>query len=295
MERATREVLVGAGLDEVINYAFVADAAGGAARVRLANPLAEDQGALRDSLVVPGLLKVLQSNARHGVRDVRVFELGRAFLPAPGLPREERRLGLLITGTASPHWSARRRPLDFFDAKGVLQVLGRRWGQLDFVGGEGLPAYLHPGKSARVLWNGQELGYLGALHPDTAEAWELRDETLVAELSLEPVFAAPPAVPRFQPLPRFPTVTRDVSIVCDEAVSAAELETIVRGAGGGLLRAAAVTDRYQGPPVPAGKVGLTMTLVYHDPSRTLTGEEVQASLEAVVKGLKARGAEIRGE
>jgi phenylalanyl-tRNA synthetase beta chain len=295
MERATREVLVGTGLDEVINYAFVADTAGGAAPVRLANPLAEDQGALRDSLVVPGLLRTLQANARRGVRDVRVFELGRVFLPAPGLPREERRLALLITGAASPHWSARRRAVDFFDAKGILEVLGRRLGPLDFAAADGPPAHLHPGKSARVLWKGQELGYLGALHPDMAAAWELRDETLVAELNLEPVFAAPPAVPRFQPLSRFPAVTRDVSIVCDEDVSAAELESIVRGGGDSLLRSAAVTDRYQGPPVPAGKVGLTMTLVYHDPSRTLTGEEVQASLLAVVTRLRARGAEIRGE
>jgi phenylalanyl-tRNA synthetase beta chain len=90
-------------------------------------------------------------------------------------------------------------------------------------------------------------------------------------------------------------VARDVSVVCDEDLSAAELERVVRGAAGGRLRSVAVTDRYQGPPVPAGKVGLTMSLVYHDPSRTLTGEEVQASMEAVVEGLRTRGAEIRGE
>jgi phenylalanyl-tRNA synthetase beta chain len=136
---------------------------------------------------------------------------------------------------------------------------------------------------------------VGALHPDAAAAWELRDETVVAELNLEPIFAAPPRVARFEPVSRFPAVARDVSIVCDEGLSAAELERVVRGAGGGRLRSVTVTDRYQGPPVPAGKVGLTMSLVYHDPSRTLTGEEVQASMEAVVKGLRTRGAEIRGE
>lgn len=295
-ERAVRDVLVGAGLVEVINYAFVPDAPAGAApRVSLRNPLAEDQGALRDSLVVPGLLKTLQSNVRRGTRDVRIFEIGRVFLPASGPPREERRLGLLISGGATPHWSAQRRAADFFDAKGVLEVLARRVGSFDFQAGEGLPAHVHPGKGALVSWNGQGLGYVGALHPDAAAAWELRDETVVAELNLEPVFAAPPRVARFEPVSRFPAVARDVSTVCDEGLSAAELGRVVREAAGERLRSVTVTDRYQGPPVPAGKVSLTLSLVYHDPSRTLTGDEVQAAMDAVVAGLRARGAEIRGE
>jgi phenylalanyl-tRNA synthetase beta chain len=296
MERSVRDVLVGAGLTEVVNYAFVPDAPAGAApRVTLRNPLAEDQGALRDSLVVPGLLKTLQSNVRRGTRDVRIFEIGRVFLPAPGAPREERRLGLLITGGATPHWSERRRAADFFDVKGTLEILARPLGGFQLESGDGLPSHLHPGKAALVSWNGQALGYVGALHPDAAAAWELRDETLVAELSLEPLFAAPPRVARFTAVSRFPAVGRDVSLVCDEGLRAAELERVVRGAAGERLRSVTVTDRYQGPPVPAGKVGLTMSLVYHDPSRTLTGEEVQASMEAVVKALKARGADIRGE
>jgi phenylalanyl-tRNA synthetase beta chain len=297
MERAVREVLVGAGLDEVVNYAFVADAAAGEEpRVRLANPLAEDQGALRNALVMPGLLSTLRSNLRRGTRDVRIFELGRVFLPSSGAPLEERRLGLLITGAATKHWSEeRRRGADFFDAKGILEILARRVGRLDFEPGKRLPSHVHPGKAARVLWNGQELGYVGALHPDAVEAWEAREETVVAELSLEPVLAAPRAAPRFEPLSRFPEVARDVSVVCDDSLTAAELERTVRAAAGGLLRSSTVTDRYQGPPVPAGKVGLTLSLVYHDPSRTLTGEEVQSSVDAVLKGLRARGAEIRGE
>jgi phenylalanyl-tRNA synthetase beta chain len=296
MERAVREVLVGAGLDEVVNYAFVADTAAGAEpRVKLENPLAEDQGALRDSLVVPGLLSTLRSNLRRGTRDVRIFEVGRVFLPAPGAPREERRLALLITGAASTHWSEKRRAADFYDAKGILEVLGRRVGRLDLRVPSGLPSHVHPGKAARILWNGQDLGYVGALHPDAALAWELREETLVAELSLEPILASPPVAPRFEPVSRFPAVGRDVSIVADESLSAEELEKTVRAAAGERLRSSTVTDRYRGSQVPAGKVGLTLSLVYHDPSRTLTGEEVQASVDAVVAALRAKGAEIRGE
>jgi len=296
LERGVREVLVGAGLVEVVNYAFVGDAAAGASRVRLENPLAEDQGALRDALVLPGLLSTMRSNLRRGTRDVRLFELGRVFLPASsGAPVEQRRLGLLLTGAAAAHWSGKRRPADFYDAKGVLEVLRRRVGRLDFEPAQAPPPHVHPGKSARVLWNGQEVGYVGALHPVAAEEWEAREEALVAELNLEPVLAAPRPAPRFEPLSKFPAVTRDVSIVCDESLSAAELERTVRQSAGPLLRSASVADRYQGPQVPAGKVGLTLSLVYHDPSRTLTGEEVQSSVDTVVAGLRARGVEIRGE
>jgi phenylalanyl-tRNA synthetase beta chain len=296
LERGMREVLVGAGLVEVINHAFVPDAPeGGAPRVRLANPLAEDQGALRDCLVVPGLLKTLQSNLRRGARDVRIFEIGRVFLPVSVPPGEERRLGLLISGGATPHWSQPRRAADFFDVKGILEILARRVGPFDFRAADSLPPHVHPGKAARLFWNGHDLGYVGSLHPDAMAAWDLRDETVVAELNLEPVFAVPGVVPRLQPLSRFPAVARDVSIVCDEGTTAAEVEAIVRDAAGARLRSVTVTDRYQGPPVPAGKVGLTMSLVYHDPSRTLTGDEVQAAMESVVAGLGARGAEIRGE
>ena len=295
MERAVRDVMVGAGLVEVINYAFVPDAPPTSARrVELQNPLAEDQGALRDALVVPGLVRTLQSNLRRGMRDVRIFEIGRVFLPASAAPSEERRLGVLLAGGSTPHWSQRRRATDFFDAKGILEVLARRIGPLDFQATAALPAHVHPGKAARVIWNGQDLGYVGSLHPDTMAAWELRDETVVAELTLDPIFAAPPRVARLEAVSRFPAVARDVSLVCDQGLSARELERVVRAAAGGTLRSVTVTDRYQGPPVPAGKVGLTMSLVYHDPSRTLTGEEVQASMEAVVKGLKEHGAEIRG-
>jgi phenylalanyl-tRNA synthetase beta chain len=296
MERAVRAVLVGAGLVEVVNYAFVTDAATGSApRVLLQNPLAEDQGALRDALVLPGLLSTLRSNLRRGTHDVRIFEMGRVFLPAAGAPLEERRLGLVVSGAAASHWSGKRRASDFFDAKGILELVGRRVGGLEIRPAATLPAHVHPGKGAEVARNGKVLGYVGALHPDAAEAWELREETLVAELNLEPILAAPPVPARFEPLSRFPAVARDISVVCDEGLQAAELERTVREAAGGLLRSTTVTDRYQGPPVPAGKVGLTLSLLYHDPSRTLTGEEVQSSVDAVVKGLRARGAEIRGE
>jgi phenylalanyl-tRNA synthetase beta chain len=299
-ERRVRSVLVAAGLTEVVNYSFVSSTLAKASPgepLRLHNPLSADADVLRSGIVVPGLLTSLRTNLRQGRRDVALFEIGRVFAESgEPLPREERRLGLLLTGRiGSSHWSERGRPADFFDLKGIVETLFRRlgWDPPDLATG-GLPSLLHPGRAAVIVKDGP-IGYLGALHPDLRDAWELREETLVAELSLERLLEETPPVARFEPLARFPPVTRDLSVLGDEGLSAAALRALVRESAGELLREVTVVDRYAGVRIPPGKVSLTLTLRYQHPERTLTGEEVQASLERVTRALKTRGAEIRGE
>lgn len=302
--RAVREALAGAGLTEVVNYAMVSDRAAGGhvpPRVPLRNPLSEEQGVLRTSLVVPGLIGVLQTNLRRGRRDAHLFEVGRVFLPAPpgsDWPvREVQRLALLMTGSGQPaHWSGRPRRADFFDATGALHVMGQRLGLplWELRAPREAPPFLHPGKAAEVWSGGRALGYVGAIHPEQAQAWELRDETVVAELDLDPLLERRPAS-RFRALPRFPMVARDLSIVGPSSVTAAEIGRLVREAAGDLLRDAWVVDRYEGPPLAPGTVSVTVTLQYQHPSRTLTGDEVQASVRRVVEALHAAGCEIRGE
>ena len=299
-ERDLRDALIGGGLVEVINYAFVSESAAQAVpgpRAALENPLSEEQAVLRNSLVVPGLLTTLRANLRHGRRDVHLFELGRVFQPAGESPVEERHLGVLLAGAARPpDWSGKARGFDFFDGKGLLtHALGRigagdlEWSRQD------APGFLHPGKAATLLWRGQRVGFLGALHPEQALAWELPDETIVAELNVDPILAEAPVAERMRPLDRFPGVSRDLSILCDATLPAAELLAWVRAAGGSLLRSATVADRYDRPPVPEGKVSLTVTLLFQHSERTLTGEEVQRAVEGVIAELRRHGAEIRGE
>jgi phenylalanyl-tRNA synthetase beta chain len=296
-ERRVRDVLVAAGLTEVVTHAFVSDAlaAGSPPRVPVENPISEEQGVLRSSLVIPGLLSVLRTNLRQGRRDVAVFEMGRVFLPREGAPAEERRLGVLLVGHAGlAHWSARDRPVDFFDVKGLLELLAERLGLRPFVlATDGVPELLHPGKAARIAGEGAVAGWVGALHPDILRAWDVRGEVYAAELALDPVLDARPAPARYRSLPRAPQVLRDVSVLCDLSLSASALEARVRAAAGELLRSVRVVDRYEGPPVPAGKVSVTLALAFQDPERTLTGDEVQSAVDRIVGDLRAAGAEIR--
>ena len=300
-ERKIRDILTGIGLIEVVNYAFASGASMPGApeeRRRLANPLTEEQDTLRTSLVVPGLLDTLRTNLRLGRRDAAVFEIGRVFTGAGEAPREERRLAVLLSGSTHPHhWSMKPRPFDLFDIKGVVELLFERLGEpLPELDRESAPpSFLHPGRAVSLRRDGTILGHAGAVHPDVRAAWELKDEAVVVELGLEGLLEARPLVERFTALDRFPPVQRDLSILCDEATPAAEIDARVRAAAGERLRSVSLLDRYVGNQVPAGKVSLTVSLRFQDPERTLTSEEVQAAVNGVVQDLRAAGLEIRGE
>jgi phenylalanyl-tRNA synthetase beta chain len=187
--------------------------------------------------------------------------------------------------------------VDFFDARGVVEAAGEAlgWSGISFSADSALPAFLHPGRAAVILRGSEVLGFAGALHPEFAAAHELRDETCVAELSLEGLLDAAPTSVRYQAIPRFPGTSRDLSILLDRSVRSSDLLAWIRGAGGALLRRIEIADRYEGEQIAEGKLSLMVTLSYQDPQRTLTGEQVQGSLDGIVAELKERGAEIRGE
>ena len=301
-ERDLRELLVACGLTEVINYAFISAASTAAvagAPVALLNPLSEDQAVLRRSVVVPGLLSTLDVNLRQGRRDLGVFEIGRVFGEARPLPHEERRLGVLLHGSVATRRLAsdERRAANFFDAKGIVEAIGRRLEcALEIAAGE-TPSYLHPGQSALVRANGQTIGSLGAVHPDVAAQHELREAAVLLEIALDGILGLVPSARRLASLARFPAVSRDLSFVCDAGRPAADLVAAARQAGGDLLQSVSVTDLWAGKGIADGKVSLTLTLRYQHPARTLTSEEVQQSVDFVVQALAASGAQMktRGE
>jgi phenylalanyl-tRNA synthetase beta chain len=293
-ERELRRLLTGMGLQEVIQLALAPQEAG---RVPLANPLAGGAGALRDSLVFPGLLDALQANLRQGRRDVALFEIGRVFAFEGARFGETGRVGLLWAGSLEPaHWSRKARAADFFDGKGALEAIGARLGATGLAWSAAVARpELHPGKSVRLSAGGRDLGYLGVLHPERADALGARGEIVVAEIDLDALTQGAAAAVRAQPLDRFPAVTRDLSVFTDASVKSDALLAEVRAAAGPLLREAAIADRYEGPPVPAGRVSLTLALRFQAGERTLTGDEVERAMAEVIGRLRATGHEIRGE
>jgi phenylalanyl-tRNA synthetase beta chain len=293
-ERVVRDLLVGAGLDETITYAFVEGAGEpDVVPVRLSNPLTDQQSVLRTSLVAPGLLDALEANVRQGRRDVALFELGRVFLPGKPLPIEERRLAILLAGAARPaHWSENAREVDVFDLKGLLELVfeGMGLGEVELDPEGPRPELLHPRQSGAIVLDGTPVGWMGVLRPGVRQG---RETVVVAEISLDPVIAGAARVARFEALPRFPAIERDLSVIVGAAATARDVVGTVRRAAGDLLRRVEVKDRYDRPPVPAGKVSLMLSLRYQHPERTLTSDEVQASVEAVIRELRGAGVDIR--
>jgi phenylalanyl-tRNA synthetase beta chain len=297
-ERRLRDALVGAGLQEVVNYGFGAPRAvvQEPARVPLKNPLSAELSILRPSLLA-GLLENLVTNQRQGQRNVSLFEIGRVFEPAPGLPRERRSLAVVLTGQLRPgHWGGPPEPSDFFTVKGLLEAAAARLGQdgLEIAERGTPPSHWHPGRSAEVRWQGRALGWVGELSRAAAQAFDLADRVTAAEVDLEPWLEAEPKARRVQALDRFPAVTRDLSLVMDEGTAAADLLRTVTASAGARLRSVAVLDRYAGGSLPSGKVSVTVSLRFQDKARTLTSDEVDADVAAVARSLREAGAEIRG-
>ena len=305
VERRVREALASAGLDEVVNYSFVdpkdlALGARGAPRpaLPLVNPLAETQGVMRTCLAA-GLLRNVAFNRNRQATDVRLYEIGRVFQPVPDASqpvREPWRLGAVLVGRRRPLSPGEAAaPVDFFDAKGVVEAVLAAAGIRDATYAPDDAPHLHP-RSACVVRRGDvRLGRLGELHPEVAEAFELPRGVFVLELALDRIADAASLVPAYRGVPRFPAVLRDVAMVVAEDVPAARIEQVLAGeAGGGLVEAVELFDVYQGKQVPAGKKSLAWSIRYRAPDRTLTDEEVQKVHGALLAALEAEvGAAVR--
>ncbi len=292
-DRKVRTALLGMGFSEAITFAFIDAAAAepylnGQPPVTIANPLSEKFTVMRPSLL-PGLVDAVSHNRRHGRPDVRLFEIGTRFSPNG----ETRGAGFIWTGLATAdHWSGARRAVDFADLKGVVEQLCAL-----LVGTpQGVPCdvtevetpYLVSGRAAGIVVDGKTIGVFGQLSPGIAERRELppADEVYVGELDLDALTAASPAETlRTLPLPRYPSVVRDVSILVSDALSAAKVRGTIRSAAPATLLQMREFDRYQGKGVPDGKVSLSFRLTFQSPERTLTDDEVQAAMQRIIDAL----------
>ena len=302
LRREIEEVLRARGLDETVTYSFISPDASERLRIsagdararvlRIANPLSEDQAAMRTTLL-PGLLAVAAHNLARDAGDLRLFESGRVFLSngSETLPDEPLHLAALLAGDREPaSWQFPARPADFYAIKGIVEAvlggLGVEWRLAD-----GGPPFLHPGRSAQVLVGSHDAGWLGELHPMVVRDWDLGDlerPPVAMELDLEVVLpAALEAERRYEDLITYPAVFQDLAVVVEEPVEAQTVIDTVRAAAGPQLRSIEVFDLYRGEQVGEGNKSLALRLEFRSPDRTLTDEEV-GQLREQIKDALAR-------
>ena len=293
-----RQVLTARGFHEAINYSFVDPALQqglleSGRGVRLANPLAENLSEMRQSLL-PGLLASLQRNLNRQEARVRLFETGNVFEQKGRERREHPRIAALVAGAAMPrNWGEQPRDVDFYDLKGDLTALLALTGDADrFVFEAGRHPLYHPGQSARILLAGREIGHLGQLHPVKQGMLDLEVPAFLFELDL--TILEESALPRFRPLSRFPTVQRDLSVVVDRQVAAADMLLLVRETAGEHLKSLELFDIYTGEGIDKNKKSFAFRLVFQAESRSLTSGEIDTVIAEIVKALQQGvGAELR--
>jgi len=297
-ELAIADTLVARGYSEAITYCFIDTASEelinpGVAPVRLANPISAELSVLRRSLW-PGLLRVAHQNATHQLPRQRLFETGTQFADHAGKIDETRVVAGLAAGEQWPeHWDLERRSTDFFDVKSDVECLLGSTGrahEFEFIPGAH-PALL-PNQCAQIRRGADNVGWIGALHPRVQKHFDLKSAIVLFALHIERAFAA--HVTSYSRLSKFPSVRRDLAVVVDEAIGASTLVKHVEAAAGKSLREVRVFDLYRGQGVDSSRKSIGVGLILQDASRTLTDEDADRTVDAVLQRLEHElGATIR--
>jgi phenylalanyl-tRNA synthetase beta chain len=293
--RTLRSIMTGAGFSEAMTFGFVAESAAmpfapSDDLVPIANPLSETFAVLRPS-ILPGLVGAVAHNRRREQRDVRLFEIGARFSRSRG---ERRALACAWTGSVGGHhWGGGTRDVDHFDMQGVVERLY----QALRIGAQLEPCrepWLVPGRAAAVVSDGTRLGSLGQLAPSLVEQHGVSasDAIFVAELDLDSLPLVDSDL-QVEPLPRHPSVTRDISILVADTLAAATVRRTIRDHAPEILVRVSEFDRYQGKGVPDGQISLSLRLTFRASDRTLTDGEVQAAVDAVLAGLKTQHSAVQ--
>lgn len=293
-----RDLLVGCGIQEVITYSLTSQER--LAKItlpghplRVANPLTTEQEYLCTSLR-PNLLALLSSNQKHEEGGIRLFEIGKVYLPREkDLPEERQMLvGVLSGPRIERGWLGEKGWLDFFDAKGVIEtLLGRVGIEADFEAEK--EETLHPGRAAKIAVNHHVVGVIGELHPRVVGSFDLLPQTVALfELEIEKLLPYVSLGGKYRPLSRFPGSVRDIAVVVDAEVPAKKVQDIIRGFL--LVSQVSLFDLYTGEQVPSGKKSLAFRVVYQSPTHTLTDEELEkVEREILAKLSREVGATLR--
>ena len=276
------------GYDEIITYSFISPTYYDKIRMpkdsslrnslKILNPLGEDTSIMRTT-ILPSMLEIIARNHSYRNKSARLYELGKIYLPREdGLADEPKYLSLGAYGDG----------VDFFSFKGSIETLLHelRITDVKYVACTDNDSY-HPGRCAKVYAGETYLGVFGQIHPLVAANYGMDTEVYTAELSFDAMYEKRGDIPVYQPLPKFPAVTRDIAVVCDEAVTVGELEESIRRGAKGLLKDVSLFDIYRGPGVAIGKKSVAFNLVLRADDRSLTGEEADEDVQSILAALKA--------
>ncbi|HEA6251852.1 TPA: phenylalanine--tRNA ligase subunit beta [Staphylococcus aureus] len=297
--RMVKEVLEGAGLDQAITYSLVSkeDATAFAMQQRqtidLLMPMSEAHASLRQSLL-PHLIEAASYNVARKNKDVKLFEIGNVFF-ANGegeLPDQVEYLSGILTGDyVVNQWQGKKETVDFYLAKGVVDRVAEKL-NLEFSYRRADIDGLHPGRTAEILLENKVVGFIGELHPTLAADNDLK-RTYVFELNFDALMAVSVGYINYQPIPRFPGMSRDIALEVNQNIPAADLLSTIHAHGGNILKDTLVFDVYQGEHLEKGKKSIAIRLNYLDTEETLTDERVSKVQAEIEEALIEQGAVIR--
>ena len=284
------------GYSEIITYSFVSPAIFDQIRLpadsplrnalKIQNPLGEDTSIMR-TIALPSMLEILSRNAAYHNKAAKLYELAKIYLPQEGqvLPAEPK---MLVLGTYGEGTT-------FFTLKGELEAIlaGLRIQKASYTAVKDNPSY-HPGRCAKVTIGGVDVGYMGQVHPLVAKNYGIETEVYCVEVDFTKIFDLQLPAPTYTPLPKYPTVSRDLAVLCDEALTVAEVENVMTAAAGKLLRGIRLFDVYRGKGVAEGKKSLAFSLELRADDRTLTDADSEGVVAKVLKALEEKlGAVLR--
>ena len=280
----------GLGYSEIITYSFVSPTIFDQIRLpadsplrnalRIQNPLGEDTSIMR-TIALPSMMDILSRNNAYHNKSVKLYEIAKIYLPMEDqlLPEEPK---MLLLGTYGAHEN-------FFTLKGELEAIfaGLRLKKASYAAVKNNPSY-HPGRCASVSVDGIEVGVIGQVHPLVAKNYGIDVDVYCAEINFTKLLCCQLPDATYTPLPKYPSVTRDLSLICDEAVTVAEAENVITAAAGKLLRGVKLFDIYRGVGVPEGKKSMAFSLELRADDRTLTDTDSETVVAKVLTGLKEK-------
>ena len=295
-EREVANTLIALGYDRILTYSFISPKAYDKIlmpensplrqSVTILNPLGEDTSVMRTT-ALPSMLDILASNYNNRNLNIKMFELATEYIPSESDELPQENMKIVLGGFGENY--------DFYDIKGAVESLLARCSLTNYdVAPLGDRPEYHPGRCAKISIGDSEIGVVGQINPIAASNYGFDIPVFAAVLDINAITANIKADEKYKPLPKFPAVTRDIAMLCDDEIPVLTLQREVEASAGKLLESVSLFDVYKGTQIPNGKKSVAYNITLRSHNATLTEEEIERVMAKVIKKLSALGAELRG-